>query len=96
MTDAAHWHEFAYEQTDIPAEITIREWRMQRARTRALSGRWARIIRALLRRHRGDAARRRANGAPPDPDGRSACGPRAVSGVLLANARNSVEFRPTP
>jgi hypothetical protein len=27
MTDAARWHEFAYEQTDIPAGMTVRDWR---------------------------------------------------------------------
>ena len=32
MTDAARWHEFAYEQTDIPAGMTVRDWRTQRAR----------------------------------------------------------------
>jgi len=35
MTDAARWHEFAYEQTDIPAGMTVRDWRRQRASTRA-------------------------------------------------------------
>ena len=54
MTGAARWHEFAYEQTDIPAEITIREWRMQRARRRTTARR--RWLRSLL----GRCARRRA------------------------------------
>ena len=59
MTDAARWHEFAYEQTDIPAGMTVRDWRIQRARTRATSRRWSRIIGALprrARRRRGMAA----------------------------------------
>ena len=58
MTDAARWHEFAYEQTDIPAGMTVRDWRLQRARTRATSRR-SRIIGALprrARRRRGTAA----------------------------------------
>ena len=37
MTGAARWHEFAYEQTEIPAGITIREWRTQRARVAWIS-----------------------------------------------------------
>ena len=39
MTDVTHWHEFAYEQTDIPAGITIHEWRLQRGRHRATARR---------------------------------------------------------
>ena len=50
MTAAARSHEFAYEQTDIPAGMTVREWRAQRARTRATSRDWSRIIGALPRR----------------------------------------------
>ena len=46
MTAGARWHEFAYEQTDIPAEMTIREWRMHRARRRAIARR--RWLRSLL------------------------------------------------
>ena len=53
MTGAARWHEFVYEQTDIPAEITIREWRTQRARRRMTARR--RGLRSLL----GRSARRR-------------------------------------
>ena len=59
MTDAARWHEFAYEQTDIPAGMTVREWRIHRARTRATSRPWSQIIGALpwrARRRRGTAA----------------------------------------
>ena len=59
MTAAARWHEFAYEQTDIPAGMTIREWRLQRARRRTTARRWSRIIGALprrARRRRGTAA----------------------------------------
>jgi hypothetical protein len=52
MTDAARWHEFAYEQTDIPAGLTVRDWRTQRARTRPTSRRWSRIMGALPRRAR--------------------------------------------
>ena len=59
MTGAARWHEFAYEQTDIPAGMTIRDWRVRRARTRATSRRWLRIVGALSRR----AWRRRATEA---------------------------------
>ena len=51
MTAAARWHEFAYEQTDIPAGLTVRDWRLERARTRATSRRsW--ILGALRRRAR--------------------------------------------
>jgi hypothetical protein len=50
MTDAARWHEFAYEQTDIPAGMTVRDWRIQRARTHATSRRWSRIAGVLARR----------------------------------------------
>ena len=44
MTHVARWHEFAYEQTDIPAGMTVRDWCTQRARTRPTSHRWSRII----------------------------------------------------
>ena len=50
MTHVARWHEFAYEQTDIPAGMTVRDWRTQRARPRPPSRRWSRIIGALPRR----------------------------------------------
>ena len=59
MTDAARWHEFAYEHTDIPAGMTARDWRLHRARTPATSRPWSRIIGALprrARRRRGTAA----------------------------------------
>jgi hypothetical protein len=49
MTGAARWHEFAYEQTDIPAGMTVRDWRIQRVRTRPMSRRWSRIISVLSR-----------------------------------------------
>jgi hypothetical protein len=49
MTDIARWHEFAYEQTDIPAGLTIRDWRTQRTGTRATSRPWAWILGALPR-----------------------------------------------
>jgi len=53
MTAAARWHEFAYEQTDIPAEITIREWRRQRARRRTTARRrWLRSLLGRSARHR--------------------------------------------
>ena len=55
MTGAARWHEFAYEQTDIPAGMTIRDWRTQRACARPTSRRWSRIIGAQRRRDGGDA-----------------------------------------
>ena len=55
MTDIARWHEFAYEQTDIPAGMTVRDWRKQRARTRATSRRWSRIVGALRGGYCGDA-----------------------------------------
>ena len=60
MSDAARWHEFAYEQTDIPAGMTIHDWRLRRAaRTRR---RLYRRLRELIRSRRcssaigGDAA----------------------------------------
>jgi hypothetical protein len=60
MTDVARWHEFAYEQTDIPAGMTVRDWRTQRARRRATSGRWSQIVgvlgRGARRRRAGDRA----------------------------------------
>jgi hypothetical protein len=44
-------HAFAYEASDIPAGMTIREYRAQRARTRPM-GRTTRLRRALrARRH---------------------------------------------
>ena len=53
MSDAARWHEFAYEQTDIPAGITIREWRIQRARRRTTARRrWLRSLLGRSARHR--------------------------------------------
>jgi hypothetical protein len=52
MTHVARWHEFAYEQTDIPAGMTVHDWRTQRAHTRATSRHWSRIIGALPRRAR--------------------------------------------
>jgi hypothetical protein len=54
MTGAARWHQFAYEQTDIPAEMTIGEWRLLRARRRTTARR--RWLRSLL----GRSARQRA------------------------------------
>jgi hypothetical protein len=44
MTEVARSHDFAYEQTDIPAGVTVRDWRLQRARTRATSRRWSQIV----------------------------------------------------
>ena len=35
MTDSRGSHDFAYVHTDIPAEMTIREWRTQRSAERA-------------------------------------------------------------
>ena len=67
MTHVARWHEFAYEQTDIPAGMTVGDWRTQRARTRPTSRRWSQIIGALRGGHGGDAARSRATDAPPEP-----------------------------
>lgn len=53
MTATARWHEFAYEQTDIPAETTIREWRAQRARHRTTARRrWLRSLLGRRARHR--------------------------------------------
>ena len=49
MTNAARCHEFAYEHTDIPAGMTMHDWRTQRARTRTTSRHWSRIIGALTR-----------------------------------------------
>ena len=49
MTDIARSHEFAYEQTDIPAGLTIRDWRTQRAHTRPTSRLWSRMSGVLLR-----------------------------------------------
>ena len=63
MSDAARWHEFAYEQTDIPAGTTVRDWRIQRARRCATSCRWSPIVgvlrRMVWRRRSTDANDRR-------------------------------------
>jgi hypothetical protein len=62
MTHTARRHEFAYEQTDIPPGMTVRDWRIHRARTRATSRHWSRIIGALrrsARRRRGTVAEQR-------------------------------------
>ena len=62
MTHVARWHEFAYEQTDIPAGMTVRDWRTQRARTRATVRRGSRIVgvldRRVLRRRSTEASER--------------------------------------
>ena len=47
---STHPHAFAYEACDIPAGMTIREYRSRRARHRK-PGRFARLGRALRRRH---------------------------------------------
>jgi hypothetical protein len=47
---STHPHAFAYEACDIPAGMTIREYRAQRARRRK-PGRFARLGRALHLRH---------------------------------------------
>jgi hypothetical protein len=62
MTVVARWHDFAYEQTDIPAGLSVRDWRLERARTRATSRPWWRMIGALpwgTPRRRGTAAGKR-------------------------------------
>jgi hypothetical protein len=61
MIGAARWHEFAYEQTDIPAGITIREWRKQRA---TLARRRRRLYQRLRDRIR---IWRRCGAAHPPP-----------------------------
>src|SRR4051812_10202815 len=64
MTTGARWHEFAYEQTDIPAGMTVRDWHTQRARTRPRS----RIIGVLprsARRLRGTAEDQRSAARAP-------------------------------
>src|SRR3954452_14318785 len=80
MTGAARWHEFAYEQTEIPAGMTVGDWRTQGARTRPTSRRWSRIIGVLsrsARRLRGTGERR---DAPRDPvPGRHQGAPQAMS-----------------
>ena len=62
MSDIARGHEFAYEQTDIPAGLTVRDWRLERARTRATSCLWSRIVGVLgwrvWRRRSTDATER--------------------------------------
>ena len=42
MTDEPFSHDFAYVHTDIPEEMTIRQWRAQRAADRAAARRAAR------------------------------------------------------
>ena len=54
MSDIARWHEFTYEQTDIPAGMTIHDWRLQReTRTRR---RLYRRLRKLIRIRRCSSA----------------------------------------
>ena len=64
MTDTARWHEFAYEQTDIPAGMTVRDWRCQRAML-SRRRRWLyRSLRGRFRRRPGAAVRKsRTSGA---------------------------------
>ena len=61
MTNAARWHEFAYEQTDIPAGMTVRDWRIQRARRLATPRCWSRIVGVLHRGERHGCASDRAS-----------------------------------
>ena len=76
MTHVARWHEFTSEQTDIPAGMTVRDWRPERACTRPTSRRAdhrraAAEGRAATRHGRGRAMRRlspvprRATKQPP-------------------------------
>ena len=44
MTDPPRRHDFVYVQADIPAGITIRDWRAQRAANPRPSRRWRRLI----------------------------------------------------
>ena len=56
MTDEPVSHDFVYVHTDIPAGMTIRQWRAQRAADRAAAARAARAARrpsALGRRLTG-------------------------------------------
>ena len=72
MSERTATHEFLYLHTDIPAGMTIREWR---AGARAARGRrsWRGVARALARpriaRVRVPSGRRRAPrpAAPPSP-----------------------------
>jgi hypothetical protein len=52
MTDPPVTHDFAYFHTDIPAGMTIREWRAQRAVERGIGGAvhrsWRRPLRATV------------------------------------------------
>lgn len=59
MTGAARWHEFAYEQTDIPAGMTLRDWHTQRTGKRATPRRWLRMFGALSGWRRRSAATER-------------------------------------
>ena len=61
MTHVARWHDFAYEQSDIPVGMTVRDRRLQRARTRARSRRWSQIVGVLGRGARRRRARVRAS-----------------------------------
>jgi hypothetical protein len=47
MTDVARRHDFAYLQTDIPAGMTIRGWRAQRAANQRPSRHWWRLMRGI-------------------------------------------------
>jgi hypothetical protein len=44
MSDPPRRHDFAYVQSDIPAGMTIRDWRAQRAANRRASRHWRRLI----------------------------------------------------
>jgi hypothetical protein len=44
MTDPARRHDVVYVQTDVPAGMTMRDWRAQRAANPRVSRRWWRLI----------------------------------------------------
>src|SRR4051794_11432505 len=50
MTEPARWHDFAYVQTDIPAGMTIRDWRAWRAANPRASRRWWRLMSGIRAR----------------------------------------------
>jgi len=65
MADRLGSHDFAYVHTDIPAGMTIRAWRAQRAASRPAPTR--RPLLAVVRRRLDSATRMWHATAPPSP-----------------------------
>jgi hypothetical protein len=64
MADRPGSHDFVYVHTDIPAGMTIREWRAQRAASRPAADRRSRLAGSWVR---GSVVRMWRAAAPPSP-----------------------------